>query len=1192
MSSALVRLASRIAALEDQLRSRAAAPQLASSSVEDGALEVNETTATGAPDEDGGQDVSSAPRALLGLQHDGTWTSSSLGGPVPPRPAAPILEPAPGGLVVRVSGLFAGADSEPDVTITAPMDFARWEIHASTGAIEGTEATLRATIDSPRGGEVFLSLPPSPQNVGVFTRSESGQLSALSPVATETPLAIADAAEFDAMRSELDAAEGRLDSAEADLSTSTGRIDNLTNNVIPGVASDAQAAADAAEADAIAAAAADAAAKADAAQQAAIDAAAADATAKAEQAEADATAAAAATAQAKADAAQQAAIDAAAATAQLKADGAKQAAIDAAEADAASKAAAAKQAAIDAAAADATAKANAAESAAAATATADATAKANDARADAIAASAPRIVRGGPGGGTTYYNVLSWSGGTRDTEGNVVITTPITAQQNMTTVHIRGYSYSTPQTDINLTVGFYAYTNAAAGTVSFPNTGFTNAGSCPISARLAYAPDGTVAIILTSERADGLWQYPVLAISDVTVRGGSDAFVSGWSADFVLEADLTTTAGLTGIVSPPAYDAGAMAEAAQSTADDARSLAITADGRVTASTAAPVSADAAGKPEGALWYRYTGDALVGAWRLVSGAWVSAPLDRTFIPAIDIGTGTFGDLDGGRLKANSVVTEALAAGAVDADKVNAQSVAAVTSQFIAADIGKLTVTGTANISDAVAERITAQTGKFIQVSTDNLAAGAVTADKLSIGANSQSYLTNGNFEDWQGDRYSLPAGWGLWDPGTLAVWRTEGIDSGSISGDYTVRLEKLAATGVMSRFACQDHYPVAGGDVLALRGKYRAGAGIRVSFFAYWYDGTRTFLSSTYASDSTNSGSGKVEEIAAQLTVPDNAAFVRVGVRHHNDNPTGSYIWVDNLQCTKAVAPVQIEDGAITASKITADALNGKTITGATIQTASSGTRWLMRSTESNYLRGFAGVAGEYNSGGLYMDGLANVRAQTTLFSPRMSSNSGNIAILSLVSYDGGGNSATLQGNTATLLGGNSQLAVSSGRVESTAIYNAGNSASPNVLVGPGGHLQRSTSLAKSKVAINRAWGDAAPLEAIKALRPTSYYDRGNAERYAALVDEVPPGFVGPLPQGAAYTEYPRELLGLIAEDVDALGLHTLATYDDVGDLNGVAYDRLAVHLLPWLHEIDSRLSRIESTLSMTADVTASPESAS
>ena len=100
-----------------------------------------------------------------------------------------------------------------------------------------------------------------------------------------------------------------------------------------------------------------------------------------------------------------------------------------------------------------------------------------------------------------------------------------------------------------------------------------------------------------------------------------------------------------------------------------RALAITADKRVQAGLGPPTLADGEGAPEGAIYWEYAESGarqvLVGVWRWTGEGWVTAPLDRQIIPLLDIGSGTFGDLDGIRLKANSVATKAL----VVADRTN-------------------------------------------------------------------------------------------------------------------------------------------------------------------------------------------------------------------------------------------------------------------------------------------------------------------------------------------------------------------------------------------------------------------------------------------------------------------------------------------------------------------------------------------
>src|SRR5690606_15344774 len=58
---------------------------------------------------------------------------------------------------------------------------------------------------------------------------------------------------------------------------------------------------------------------------------------------------------------------------------------------------------------------------------------------------------------------------------------------------------------------------------------------------------------------------------------------------------------------------------------------------------------------------------------------------------------------------------------------------------------------------------------------------------------------------------------------------------------------------------------------------------------------------------------------------------------------------DSVLVPGSVGPVLIEDGAVTATKIAGDAIDGKTVTGATIRTAPSGQRMQF---DANGLRAF------------------------------------------------------------------------------------------------------------------------------------------------------------------------------------------------------------------------------------------------
>lgn len=78
---------------------------------------------------------------------------------------------------------------------------------------------------------------------------------------------------------------------------------------------------------------------------------------------------------------------------------------------------------------------------------------------------------------------------------------------------------------------------------------------------------------------------------------------------------------------------------------------------ITWNPAAPTSATP-GKAVGDMWYRTSGNNIIGFWKWDGTDWVTQLLDVTTIPLIDIGAGTFGTLRGARLEANSVSVDKL------------------------------------------------------------------------------------------------------------------------------------------------------------------------------------------------------------------------------------------------------------------------------------------------------------------------------------------------------------------------------------------------------------------------------------------------------------------------------------------------------------------------------------------------------
>jgi hypothetical protein len=80
----------------------------------------------------------------------------------------------------------------------------------------------------------------------------------------------------------------------------------------------------------------------------------------------------------------------------------------------------------------------------------------------------------------------------------------------------------------------------------------------------------------------------------------------------------------------------------------------------------------------------------------------------------------------------------------------------------------------------------------------------------------------------------------------------------------------------------------------------------------------------------------------------------------------------------------LADGSVTGTKLSADAIDGKTITGAFIRTAATGKRWELSSTPANQLRGYSGRPEEDQPGVFEVDSnslLATFKLVTPVFDP-------------------------------------------------------------------------------------------------------------------------------------------------------------------------------------------------------------------
>ena len=229
-----------------------------------------------------------------------------------------------------------------------------------------------------------------------------------------------------------------------------------------------------------------------------------------------------------------------------------------------------------------------------------------------------------------------------------------------------------------------------------------------------------------------------------------------------------------------------------------------------------------------------------------------------------------------------------------------------------------------------------------VEAEHVAAGAITANELSVGSVSDNLVANGSFEDFN-------------DDGTIIGWEVTAMTSGTIqpvtgvasAGSIAIQFDATATSSVLKlRQAPSKFIPVSAASNRRWYVSARLGAGTATTRGAYlrvgWYDANRVIISTedVYTNGPLTT-SFVVQE--GQVTPPSTARFMGIEV-HLNAPNVATKMYVDEVTCYEVLVSARIGDGEVTAAKIKGDAIDGKTITGATVQTAVSGARIVMDST--------------------------------------------------------------------------------------------------------------------------------------------------------------------------------------------------------------------------------------------------------
>lgn len=202
MSGEFRELARRLRRLEEGVKAQNV-PQLAHSSVEDGAIEH--------------YDADGQLTAIVGKQHDDTTAPVVVTGPPPPAPTG--LDVVGGQLQVTATWDGSWADGA-----VAPMDFARVEVHV--GASQDFEVdplpmstTRVATIESPGGASVTWMAEPGEVWVTIVARSLPGKVSEHRELVMVEVSAAVDPEVFERLKVDLAESAARVDARMEEIAT-------------------------------------------------------------------------------------------------------------------------------------------------------------------------------------------------------------------------------------------------------------------------------------------------------------------------------------------------------------------------------------------------------------------------------------------------------------------------------------------------------------------------------------------------------------------------------------------------------------------------------------------------------------------------------------------------------------------------------------------------------------------------------------------------------------------------------------------------------------------------------------------------------------------------------------------------------------------------------------------------------------
>lgn len=322
--------------------------------------------------------------------------------------------------------------------------------------------------------------------------------------------------------------------------------------------------------------------------------------------------------------------------------------------------------------------------------------------------------------------------------------------------------------------------------------------------------------------------------------------------------------------------------------------------------------------------------------------------------------------------------------------------------------------------------------------------------------------------------------------------------------------------------------------------YMSHFGISTQIDASLASGTLNFFDDKYSDHAHGVTLNSVNGVAA-LTSDNNRVYVESS---------------DSANINSLTAPVYIRPNVSTS-----DGLNEFSFTLANTGGVASTNGYLMygSSTDYKYGAGLRFTKSQYGKTVSVVDGDYATGGDTTL--------EAGIGSFNKVDRRSGNNYLYIVGDGYLHVGNDA-----SRRVASNAIYKRTYSMGANVVITEEGTLGRSTSASKYKLSIENQYPNSNDqLEHSKGilnLDVKSWFDKEESEITAKECEN-----------GSRISDDEFKLkrhVGLIAEDVESVGLSEYVDYNTEGEVESIQYDRLWVHLIPIIKEQQKRLEELEN----------------